>query len=298
MPRHEHHGRSFGLGAFTAGGIIALLTGGYKICELLIQMRKLHDVGEENAVFVRIIERVHLDLAEVERLLALPEVKFALSKNADKVEWIDRTMKAMHFALKEKARHTASVKKDVEKHRLFGVGLRKRVWWVLEEYDKLVNRRMEVSMCHQGVLEVLSFLAPMEPMACCDEAAEQAQKQKQQQQQMQQTQQMDQRRIDERRPFVTDNRNARGVRFESEVHVDRYEEPQPPRRSEETYVDYERYERENPREYVHRNTLRNGNGRDHSHYSVRPEEDYGNYYYDGRGPQERPRFGNPGPAEV
>jgi hypothetical protein len=164
MPRHSD-GKAFGLGALSAGAVISVVAGAYKFGEAALHLRKLHSVGKENDVFVRMVERVRLDLAEVDRLLAVPEVKLALSQSPEKAQWIKRTITTLRMAMEEKARWTESVRKGIEGGRF--LGLRKRIWWVLEEHEKLVNRRMELAMCHLGLLQVLAFLSPLEPLACC-----------------------------------------------------------------------------------------------------------------------------------
>lgn len=166
MPKHGHgEGKAFGLGALSAGAVLSAIAGAYKFGEFLVHLRKLHDVGEENAVFVRMVERVRLDLQETERLLAVPEIKHALSRSPEKTAWIKQVVTRMRIALEEKAKWTESVRKGIEGGRI--LGLKKRIWWVLEEHEKLVNRRMELAMCHLGLLQVISFLEPLEPLACC-----------------------------------------------------------------------------------------------------------------------------------
>jgi hypothetical protein len=165
MPAHGGEGKAFGLGALSAGAVISAVAGTYKVAEFLLHLRKLHDVGNENDVFVRMVERVRLDLAEVDRLLSLPEIKLALSRSPEKVTWIKRVISTLRAAMEEKAKWTESVRKGVEGGRI--LGLKKRIWWVLEEHEKLETRRMELAMCHLGLLQVLSFLAPLEPLACC-----------------------------------------------------------------------------------------------------------------------------------
>jgi hypothetical protein len=164
MPRHGD-GTAFGLGALSAGALISAVAGAYKVGEAVLHLRKLHDVGEENAVFVRMVERVRIDLVECERLLALPEVKLALQGSPEKVEWIKQTSTRCRIAMEEKAKWTESVRKGVEGGRF--LSFKKRIWWVLEEHEKLENRRMELAMCHLGLLQVINFLAPLEPLACC-----------------------------------------------------------------------------------------------------------------------------------
>jgi hypothetical protein len=158
-------GKAFGLGALSAGAVISAVAGTYKVAEFLVHLRKLHSVGKENDVFVRMVERVRIDLAEVDRLLSVPEIKLALSRSPEKVTWIKRAITTLRAAMEEKARWTESVRKGIEGGRI--LGLKKRIWWVLEEHEKLESRRMELAMCHLGLLQVLAFLEPLEPLACC-----------------------------------------------------------------------------------------------------------------------------------
>jgi hypothetical protein len=164
MPRHGE-GTAFGLGALSAGALISAAAAAYKVGEAVLHLRKLHDVGEENAVFVRMVERVRLDLMETERLTSIYEVKIALQRSPEKVEWIKQTITRCRIAMEEKAKWTESVRKGVEGGK--SLSLRKRIWWVLEEHEKLENRRMELAMCHLGLLQVINFLGPLEPLACC-----------------------------------------------------------------------------------------------------------------------------------
>jgi hypothetical protein len=104
-------------------------------------------------------------LAETERLLALPQVKSALARNRAKVRWIQGTITDVRVALEDFASFTQRVKGDTD--RGSWVGLRNRAWWLLEEYEKLVHRRMEVSTSHAALLEVMTYLGSFEPLACC-----------------------------------------------------------------------------------------------------------------------------------
>jgi hypothetical protein len=168
MPKHSsgHHGlEAFGLGALSLGAVVSAIAGGYKFAEFLVKAKKLHEVAGENAVFVRIIQRVQVDLIETDRLLALPEVKRALSKSPQKVTWIRKTISALRESLEEMAGFTEHVQRDVDRGRR--VGLRNRLRWVLDEHEKLVHARMEVAMNHLGLIQVLGFLSALEPLACC-----------------------------------------------------------------------------------------------------------------------------------
>jgi hypothetical protein len=168
MPKHHHGGSKFGFGALGLGALATAAAGTYKASEALVHLRKLHDVGNNNMVYVRIIERVNIDLAECDRLLALPDVKYALSRSPEKVAWIRKSIAIMRAALQEMARHTARVRKDGLKGKW--VGLWNRAYWVLEEHEKLEMRVHEVARGHDGLLQVLAFLSPFEPLACCLDA--------------------------------------------------------------------------------------------------------------------------------
>lgn len=173
MPKQHGSGGRFGIGALGVAGILSAIGGTYKVAEFLVHMRKLHDVGEENAVFVRLLERVRLDLQETDRLLRIPEVQEVLEQNREKREYvlgvIDSTQRAVH----DMAKFTERVDKDVKKkggwfslRRMTGmdVGLRNRIWWVLEEHERLLARRLEIATCHEGLVMVLGFLAKYEPL--------------------------------------------------------------------------------------------------------------------------------------
>ncbi|KAF2101013.1 hypothetical protein NA57DRAFT_55079 [Rhizodiscina lignyota] len=156
------------------GAMAGIVGGTYKFAEFLTRAKKLHDVGSENAVFLRILANVRADLRETERLLHLREVKEALATNADKVRWIQETMSRVHGVMEEMSKYTRRVEGDLERRKWgwFGgahVGLRHRMWWLLDEYEKLVNRRMELAAAHQSLLAVLEFLSQFEPLACCSE---------------------------------------------------------------------------------------------------------------------------------
>jgi hypothetical protein len=156
-----------GLGALSLGAVASAAAGGYKIAEFLVHAKKLHEVTTENKVFVRLIERVRLDLAEVDRLLKLPAIKHSLSRNPKKVAWIRNSVRAMNMALEQLGEFTATVEKDTRGGR--HAGLRTRLKWVLDEHEKLVHRQMELNLSHQGIVGVIQFLGALEPMNCCEE---------------------------------------------------------------------------------------------------------------------------------
>jgi hypothetical protein len=176
MPK-KHDGRGghglldFGLGALSAGAILSVVAGGYKAAEFLVHAKRLTEVSHENTLYVRIMERVRLDLAECERLLKLPEVKHAMANARDKLGWIQRTIMAMKESIKEMNKYVYRVAGDVEKGGWIGV--RNRFRWVLDDSEKALRCRGEVGICHEGLLEVLSLLSSFEPLNCCPKDDEQ-----------------------------------------------------------------------------------------------------------------------------
>jgi hypothetical protein len=169
MPRGRGERKIFGigLGALSLGAVASAAAGGYKIAEFLVHAKKLKEVTSENKVFVRLVERVQLDLAEVDRLLKLPAIKHSLRRNPKKVAWIKNTVTAMDMALEQLASYSGTVANDTRGGR--HAGLWTRMKWVLDEHEKLVHRQMEVNLSHQGIVAVLQFLGALEPMNCCEE---------------------------------------------------------------------------------------------------------------------------------
>ncbi|QDS76181.1 hypothetical protein FKW77_008048 [Venturia effusa] len=165
--RGGHGLMDFGFGALGAGAILSVVAAGYKSAEFLIQAKKLTDVGHENALYCRIIERVRLDLKETDRLLKLPEVKHAMQNAPEKLAWIKRTITALKDALKEMDKYVYRVASD--KSRGKAIGWRHRFRWVLDDSEKAARCRGEVGICHEGLLEVLSLLSSFEDLRCCPE---------------------------------------------------------------------------------------------------------------------------------
>ncbi|OCL03042.1 hypothetical protein AOQ84DRAFT_382037 [Glonium stellatum] len=156
------------LEAIGIGAALSAVAGAYKFSEFAVRAKKLHEVGPENEVFIRLVQHVQIDLAETERLLSLPAVKFALSKNPEKLSWIRRTISDTRYALSEIGRYTGRVNEDLQHGH--HVGIRHRFRWVLNDYEKIVHRRMELAMCHQSLTQIVGFLSSLEPLACCEES--------------------------------------------------------------------------------------------------------------------------------
>lgn len=162
---------NFGFGALSAGAILSVVAAGYKSAEFLVHAKRLTEVGHENALYVRIMERVRLDLAETDRLLKLPEVKHAMRNAPEKLGWIKRTITALKESLTEMDKYVYRVAGD--KSRGKWIGWTHRFRWVLDDSEKAARCRGEVGICHEGLLEVLSLLSSFEPLNCCPEEDEQ-----------------------------------------------------------------------------------------------------------------------------
>jgi hypothetical protein len=143
-PRGAGKGLFAAIGAgIGAGTAISAIAGTYKFSEFLVKAKKLHKVGPENAVFQRLLERVHSDLQETRRLVKLPAVEFALSASPEKVAWINSVMKSVRGALERMSPFTEKVAGDTKHGGHVGVR-------------------------HRSLTQVLGFLVSMEPLACCE----------------------------------------------------------------------------------------------------------------------------------
>jgi hypothetical protein len=163
MSRHgrgrggRHFLEGLGVGAISIGGAAAAAGATYKFSEFLVKCKRLFDVRSENAVFVRLIERVEIDLAELQRLMALKEVKEALKNNKAKTLWIQAKVKDVNDAIGVMTKYTRKVAKAG-----WWLGLKTRIWWVLDEHEKLLHREMELGSAREGVLAVIEYLNQFE----------------------------------------------------------------------------------------------------------------------------------------
>jgi hypothetical protein len=141
----------------SAGAAFAFLNSAFKLAEYAVQ---LYGVESENGVFVRLIQRVRLDLEETERLLCVPSVKKKLISTPGKLPWIKGAITSTKSALNEIGRWVERVR--AEKEGYGSVSWENRVRWVFNDHDKLVNRRMELGTSHQALSTALTYLAPLE----------------------------------------------------------------------------------------------------------------------------------------
>ncbi|KAF2180598.1 hypothetical protein K469DRAFT_672591 [Zopfia rhizophila CBS 207.26] len=155
MPKNAATILSLGAAASAVGGA-------YKFGEFLNNVKRLHDVGPSNAVYVRLINRVRYDLDEVQRLLTVREVKDALAANPPKAKWVYGSIRDVRGALENITPLTERVAGDIENGRR--VGLRHRLRWTLDEKEKLQNRELELNTVHGSLCEVLGWLTSLEPV--------------------------------------------------------------------------------------------------------------------------------------
>jgi len=148
---------ALGAGALSLGGVAAAIGATWKVTEAAVKARRLFQVRSENAVFVRLIERVKIDLAELERLMALKEVKEALRHNKAKTLWIQAKVQDVNYAIGQMHKYTRKVAGAG-----WWLGLKTRLWWILDEYEKLIHREMELSSAREGVLAAIEYLNQFE----------------------------------------------------------------------------------------------------------------------------------------
>ena len=141
----------------STAAVFAFLNSAIKFSEYAV---KLYSVDSENGVFVRMIQRVRLDLEEAERLLCSPSVKSKLIATPGKLPWIKGVILSTKGSLNEIGRWVERVRSD--KQGYGSVSWENRIRWVFNDNDKLVNRRMELAASHQALSTVLAYLTPLE----------------------------------------------------------------------------------------------------------------------------------------
>jgi hypothetical protein len=141
----------------TAASAFAFLNTCFKLSEYAV---KLYGVESENGVFVRMIQRVRLDLEETERLLSVPSVKTKLISIPGKLPWIKGVVVSTKSALNDIGRWVERVR--AEKEGYGSVSFENRVRWVFSDQEKLLNRSVELRTSHQALSTVLAYLTPLE----------------------------------------------------------------------------------------------------------------------------------------
>ncbi|KAF3004428.1 hypothetical protein E8E13_010406 [Curvularia kusanoi] len=121
---------------------------------------KIAEVGSENEVFVRAIQVVRSDLEEVERLYSLESVQQKLTSTPGKLPWIKSAILNTKSVLNEIGKWVERAR--VEQESTGSIKFDTRVRWVFSDHEKLLNRKIELSTCHQQLSSVLSHMAGLE----------------------------------------------------------------------------------------------------------------------------------------
>ena len=143
-----------------AGAIFGAINTAFKFSEFVIA---LNEVGTENHVFVRTIQRVREDLEETERLLCLPVIRSNLLSNPEKSLWIKKAIYSTKCALNDIGLYVERVRSEHDRDG--DISFKNRVRWVLNDHGKLENRRSELTACHQTLTTVLNSLHHIEMIA-------------------------------------------------------------------------------------------------------------------------------------
>lgn len=120
---------------------------------------RISQSNSDHGAFVRMIESVRHDLAEVERLLVLQSVKTRLTNTPGKLLYIRGVVINAKTALNEIGKWVDRVEAEEETEIVtFG----DRVRWVFNDHGRLVNQQMDLLKCQQDLTSVLAFLSPLE----------------------------------------------------------------------------------------------------------------------------------------
>ncbi|KAJ4987570.1 hypothetical protein SVAN01_06883 [Stagonosporopsis vannaccii] len=142
-----------------SASVFASIGSAFKFADVAV---RIAEVGSENAVFVRAICVVRSDLEEVERLLSLESVLVKLTGTPGKLPWVKAAIQNTRRALNEIGKWVERAR--VEQETTGSIKFETRVRWVFNDHEKLVNRKTELSTCHQQLSNVLGYLAGLEDM--------------------------------------------------------------------------------------------------------------------------------------
>lgn len=143
----------------STAAVFAFLNSCFKLAEYAV---RVYGVESENGVFVRLIQRVRLDMEETERLLAVPSIKAKLLSTPEKLPWIKGSLYSTKAALNEIGRWVERVR--AEKQGYGNISFETRVRWVFNDQEKLVTRSLELRTSHQTISTVLAYLTPLEQL--------------------------------------------------------------------------------------------------------------------------------------
>lgn len=140
-----------------SASLFASIGSAFKFADVAVRVA---EVGSENAVFVRTIQVVRSDLEEVERLLSQKSVQQKLAPMYGKINWIKTAIGNTRNALNEIGRWVERAR--VEQESTGSIRFDTRVRWVFSDHEKLLNRKIELSTCHQQLSNVLGYLIGLE----------------------------------------------------------------------------------------------------------------------------------------
>jgi hypothetical protein len=143
-----------------SAGMFASIGSAFKFAEVAL---RIGEVGSENAVFVRTIQVVRSDLEEVERLLSLVSVQTKLVGTPGKLSWIKLAVRNTRYALSDIGKWVERAR--VEQETTGFIRFETRLRWVFNDHEKLLNRKTELSTCHQQLSIVLSYLTGLEDIS-------------------------------------------------------------------------------------------------------------------------------------
>ncbi|KAF2183184.1 hypothetical protein K469DRAFT_584120, partial [Zopfia rhizophila CBS 207.26] len=145
---------------FSTSAIFAGINTAFKFAEFAV---RIAEVGTENEVFVRMIQVVREDLNETERLLNVASVRSKLTSTPGKLPWIKAAINSTKASLNDIGKWVERAR--VDQQTTGAVRFETRVRWVFNDHEKLLNRKMELSTCHQQLSNVLSYLIQLEDVS-------------------------------------------------------------------------------------------------------------------------------------
>ena len=119
------------------------------------------DVGSESEVFLRTIRIVRDDLFEVERLVAVGSVRTKLAYTPERLPWIRSAIENTTSALEDIGKWVDCG--DVGQHPHV-LDQSQRLRYILNDRERLGDRKSELVACHQQLSNVLSFLNRLEDL--------------------------------------------------------------------------------------------------------------------------------------
>lgn len=117
---------------------------------------RMKDVGLENKVFSRLIQRVREDVEEAFRLMRKPEIQAHFEVDPDKEKRVNGAILSVKTAINNIARFVEALR--VQKERDGSIGMINRLEWVLRHQSKLNSRQLELDTCHKSLLQTISAM--------------------------------------------------------------------------------------------------------------------------------------------